>query len=138
MNMNFNGKSYSKLFTELFTDTSNMYNLEIMNRSNDVMELKGNNYSLFFTYDIDTSWIYYYDKKSEKTYVISNYINMNAEDIDRKDIPKEDIISKEIERTLKIQSRVLSRKFSDLLRGDNGWLEIYKKSQFFQQTKTIT
>lgn len=138
MNMNFNGKSYSKLFTELFTDTSNMYNLEIMNRSNDVMELKGNNYSLFFTYDIDTSWIYYYDKKNEKTYVISNYINMNAEDIDRKDIPKEDIISKEIERTLKIQSRVLSRKFSDLLRGDNGWLEIYKKSQFFQQTKTIT
>lgn len=137
MDIKFNGKGYYELVNELFNDISNEYNLEIVNKSNNVIELNGNDFSILFTYDLDTSWIYYYDKNDDKTYLISNYINVNAEDIDRKDIPKEDIISKEIERTLRIQVRVISRKFCDLLRGETSWFVSYKGSQFFQETKAI-
>lgn len=137
MNINFNGESYCELFSELFSDVFAKYDLRIVNRSTNIMELSGNVFSILFTYDLDTNWIYYFDKKEDKTYLISDYINSNAEDIDRKDIPKEGTISKEIERTLKIQSRVIFRKFNDLLSGDNDWFENYKKSQFFQERKTI-
>ncbi|MEG2684606.1 MAG: hypothetical protein RR929_00945 [Erysipelotrichaceae bacterium] len=135
--MNFDGKSFIELTHQLFGGISNRYDLEIVNIRNDVMELKGNKFSVFFTYYLDTTLVYYFDKKNDKTYLISNYINVNAEDIDRKDIPKEDIISKEIERTLKIQARVLSRKFGDLLSGKDEWFVSYKKSQFFQESKAI-
>lgn len=137
MNMNFDGKSFIELSHQLFGEISNRYDLEIVNIRNDVMELKGNKFSVFFTYDLDTTWVYYFDKRNDKTYLISNYINVNAEDIDRNDIPKEDIISKEIERTLRIQARVLLRKFSDLLSGKDEWFVSYKNSQFFQETKAI-
>lgn len=138
MNMDFDGKSFIELFHQLYEDISNRFDLEIVDISNDVAELKGNNFSIFFTYDLDTTWIYYFDKKSDKTYLISNYINVNAEDVDRKDIPKEDdVISKEIERTLRIQTRVLLRKFNDLLSGKGEWFACYKNSQFFHESKPI-
>lgn len=137
MNIDFNGKSYSELFNDIFREVSKKYDLKIVDRSSDIMELSGNGFSVLFTYDLDTNWIYYFDKKEEKTYLISNYININAEDIDKNDIPKEDIISREIERTLMIQSRVILRKFSDMLSGNYSWFENYKKSQFFQEKKAI-
>ncbi|MFV0382114.1 MAG: hypothetical protein ACK5KR_07850 [Breznakia sp.] len=137
MNMNFNGKSFIELSHQLFGELSNRFDLDIVNISNNVIELKGDKFSVFFTYDFDTAWVYYFNKKSDKTYLISNYINVNAEDVDRKGIPKEEIISKEIERTLRIQARVLLRKFSDLLNGKDEWFVSYKNSQFFQETKVI-
>lgn len=138
MNMNFDGKSFIELFHQLYEDISNGFDLEIVDISNDVAELKGNKFSIFFTYDLDTTWIYYFDRKNDKTYLISNYINVNAEDVDRKDIPKEDdVISKEIEHTLRIQTRVLLRKFNDLLSGKDEWFAGYKNSQFFHESKPI-
>ncbi len=66
MNMNFDGKSFVELFHQLYEDISNRFDLEIVDISNDVVELKGNNFSIFFTYDLDTTWIYYFDKKMIK------------------------------------------------------------------------
>lgn len=137
MNIKFGEKNYEELFHGLYDEVAKEYNLEIQKINNTAMEIVGNTFTLLIAYDKDTSWIYYTDKKAKKTYLISNYINVSSEGIDRDDIPKIDIISKIIERILIIQSRVLKRKFKNLLEGKLDWFNDYKNSNFFYEVKKL-
>ncbi len=135
INIKFDEKTYEKLFHELFDEVTNQYHLKIKKVNGTMMEIVGDTFSLLIAYDTDTSWIYYTDKETEKTYLLSNYINVNSETIDMDDLPKIDIISKSIQRTLMIQSRVLQRKFRNLLEGKLEWFSEYKNSKFFYEIK---
>lgn len=131
MNIVFDNKTYEELFCELYKDIANKYNLKIRKNSKTEMSLTSNIFTLLLSYDMDTVWIYYIFNQTKETYLISNYVNVNAEDVDRNDIPKDEIISKQIKRILVIQSRVLDRKFGNLLIGKMDWFEDYKKSKFY-------
>lgn len=133
MNIKFGDKNYEELFHYLFNEIAKEFSLNITRIDDTTMELIGDNFTLLISYDMDTSWIYYTNKETKKIYLISNYINVNAEVVDRDDIPKVDIISKSIERTLIIQSRVLKRKFKNLLEGKLDWFDSYKQSHFFHE-----
>lgn len=137
MNIKFGNKSYEELFHFLYDEIAEKFLLNIECIDDTTMQIIGDNFTLLISYDMDTSWIYYTNKKTDKTYLISNYINVNAESIDRDDIPKVDIISKSIERTLIIQSRVLKRKFENLLEGKSDWFNNYEKSQFFYEVNNL-
>lgn len=133
MTIKFGDNNYKELFNDLFSEVAGEFALNIACIDDTTMELIGDNFTLSISYDMDTSWIYFTNKETKKTYLISNYINVNAEGVDRDDLPKVDIISKSIERTLTIQSRVIKRKFIGLLEGKLDWFDSYKESQFFHE-----
>lgn len=135
MNIKFGYNNYKELFNYFFSGVAREFGLNIVCIDDTTMELMGDNFTLSISYDMDTSWIYFTNKETKKTYLISNYINVNAEGVDRNDLPKVDIVSKSIERTLTIQSRVLKRKFMGLLEGKLDWFDSYKESQFFYEVK---
>lgn len=133
--MKFMNQTFEEFFCKLFENIAEKYKLKIEKVNDSTMHLKNDIYTLTFSYDMDTSWIYYTINDLHKSYLVSNYINVNAEEIDKEGLYVDDTISKNIERTMIIQSRVLKRKFKDLLLGNMNWFDKYKETQFCYETK---
>ena len=133
--MKFLNQSFEEFFCKLFKDIAEKYKLKIEKVNDCTMHLRNDIFNLTFSYDMDTSWIYYTINDLHKSYLVSNYINVNAEEIDKEGLYVDDTISKNIERTMIIQSRVLKRKFKDLLLGNMNWFDKYKETQFCYETK---
>ena len=129
--MNFNGKTYEDRFRELYSTVAKKYNLYIKKQSIDTMVLEGHSFELIVSINFDGAFVKYKNLNDQKIYEISNFLAINTDDIDRKDIKKSDIIAKYVDNSLIIKRNVLARKFANLLDGKLDWFGRYIESQYY-------